>query len=92
VVYFGGLVVHFQDTGRSFAGLFKGRFEELLVNVDAMEVVIVLSLSVSVSKLNRSLAYSAEFGLVIAQWVCALHFTIGPVMHDQLLENDLFLR
>lgn len=41
-----GLVVHLQDTGRSLAGRFKGRFEKLLVNVNAMEIVIVLSLSV----------------------------------------------
>jgi hypothetical protein len=42
IVDFGGLIVHLQDTGGSLAWLFKCRFEKLLVNVDAMEVVVFL--------------------------------------------------
>lgn len=42
MVHFDGFVVHLEDTGRSLAGLFKCGFQELLVNVDAMEIVIVL--------------------------------------------------
>lgn len=38
---------------------------------------------------SQYLAYSAKLRLVITQWVCALHFTIGPVVHDELFENDL---
>ncbi len=36
-------MVHLEDTGWPFAGLLECGLEELLVNVDAMEVVIVLS-------------------------------------------------
>lgn len=58
MVDFGSLVVHLQDTGRALARLFKGRFEKLLVNVDAMEVVIVLSLSVLIIRTSNTLSHT----------------------------------
>jgi hypothetical protein len=41
-VYICGPVVDAEGAGRAVAWFFKGRFEELFVQVDAVEVVIVL--------------------------------------------------
>lgn len=33
--------------------------------------------------------HSAKLRLVVTKWVPALHFTVGPVVHDELFQNDL---
>lgn len=89
MVDFRGFVVHLEDTGWSIAGLPECGLEELLVNVDAMEIVIVLLLLVWNHRACYRGAYRAKLGLVVSQWIRALYCTVGPVVHDQLLEDHL---
>lgn len=92
MVDFDGFVVHLEDTGWSITGLLECGLEELLVNVDAMEIVIVLLLLVWNHRAckSRRIRYRAKLGLVVSQWIRALYCTVGPVVHDQLLEDHLF--
>lgn len=86
-------MVDIKDTSWAFSFILKCRLDKLLVNIDSMEVIIVLGLFSSVfirfRIFNGLVAYRAKFRLVVAQGIRALHFTIFPIMHDQLLENDL---
>lgn len=92
MVDFGGFVVHVEDTGWPITRLLECGLEELLVNVDAMEVIIVLSFLVRNHSACYRVPYRAKLGLVVSQWIRALYRTIGPVVHDQLLEDHLVLR
>lgn len=86
----GGLVVDLERALRALTGRFKGGLDQLLVDVDAVEVVVVLGCQyIRLVSSGRVSTDRAELALVVAQAILVLHRARLPVVHDQFLENHL---
>lgn len=89
-----GLVIYFQHALGTVSRLVEGGAEQLLVDVNAVEVVVLLmgSMSVALGLCGGECPTDrAKLGLVVPQTVFFLHFSGRPVVHDEFLEDHLCL-